>query len=158
MPIEKKPDLGESAERQPAIKWKNKGNQLVDMLSENGKEYTIGYKQMKNIIRDYYVKQWRDVTVKITYMMDNDDGIYHWSNVFISITEKSLILWVESPAKTNLSMDDLKKIISSALESEGKELVDLKSDAVTTSEIVGFGMDEHREKTLKWKTFTITIK
>ena len=27
--------------------------------------------------------------------------------------------------------------------------IKIKNDAVTTSEIVGFGMDEHREKTLK---------
>lgn len=158
MSLEKKPKLGGSIERQSAIKWKNKRGQLVDTLSEKGKEYTIDYKKMKDIIRNYYAKQWRDVTAKITYMMDNDDGIYHWSNVFISITEKSSILWVESSVKTNLSMDDLKKIISSALELEGKKLVDLQSNAITTSEIVGFGMGEHREKTLRWKTFTITIK
>ena len=157
MSLEKKP-IAEESVREIRLSSKKKSTQLIDILSENEKKYTIGYKKMRDIIKDCYAKQWRDVEVKITYMMDNDDWIYHWSNVFISVTEKSSILWVESSSKMNLSIDDLKKLISSALEAEGKQLVDLKSDAITTSEIVGFGMGEHREETLKWKTFTITVK
>lgn len=61
------------------------------------------------------------------------------------LPKKTSILWVESSSKTNLSIDDLKKIISAHLKNEWKELIDLISDVTTKSNLVGYGMGEHRE-------------
>ena len=55
-------------------------------------------------------------------------------------------------------MDDLKEIVSSVLQQEGKELLSLENNAVTTSRIDGYGMGEHEVKTVTGKSFTLTVR
>ncbi len=69
-----------------------------------------------------------------------------------------MIAGVESKTSRYLSMDDLKEIISSVLEQEGKELLDLTNNATTSSRIDGYGMEEHEVKTITGKSFTIIAR
>ena len=76
----------------------------------------------------------------------------------LELTEKSTIAGVETITSSYLSMDDLKEIVSSVLQQEGKELLSLKNNAVTTSRIEGYGMGEQEVKTVTGKSFALTVR
>ena len=74
------------------------------------------------------------------------------------MTEKSTIGGIESKSQCYLDMSNLKEIVGSVLEQEGKELLDLTNNAVSSSKIEGYGMGEHEVKSIIGKSFTITAR
>lgn len=156
--MEEKREREEKERKRKELEQQLRMDLLMDVLSWRSMEYIIGYKKIKELVEDYYAERWREVELRISYMMDNDDGIYHWSNIFITLIEKTSFMGHTTLGKTNIGVDGLKKIVASILESQGKELISFKSNATTTYDIVGYGMGEHMEKTMKWKSFTIIAR
>ena len=121
------------------------------------KTYDVSYDKMKTIIRNYYAKQGRNVEVRISNEIDTD-RFAGMVTTIIRLTEKSTIGGVESKSESYLDMDELKEIVSSVLEQEGKELLDLTNNAVSSSRIEGYGMGEHEVKSITNKSFTIAAR
>jgi len=119
--------------------------------------YTISYDQMKEIIKNYYANQGRNVDFKISNKIDTDrfQGMVTTS---MQITEKSTIGGVEAESNSYLDMNDLKEIIGTILEQENKELLKLTNNAFSSSRIEGYGMGEHEVKSVTEKSFTITVR
>lgn len=116
--------------------------------------YSISYENMKKIIKNYFLQQGRNVEVRISNEVDEDrlPGTVITSIYFF---EKRTIAGVESKAQICLPMEDLKEIISSVLEHENKELIDLQNNATIATSYEGYGMGEHRVQKVSDKTFTI---
>lgn len=119
--------------------------------------YSISYDDMKKIIKNYYAQQGRDVDLRISNEIDTD-RFAGMVTTTIQMTEKVAIGGVESKSQSYLDMDDLKAIVGNVLEQEGKELVDLTNNAVSSSRIDGYGMGEHEVKSITGKSFTITAR
>ncbi|MEE3342884.1 MAG: hypothetical protein VZS44_02215 [Bacilli bacterium] len=119
--------------------------------------YTISYDDMKKIIKDYYAQQGRNVDLRISNEID-DDRFAGMVTTSIQMTEKSIIAGIESKAQCYLNMDDLKEIIREVIDQEGKELLDLTDNAISSSRIEGYGMGEHEVKSITCKSFTITTR
>lgn len=119
--------------------------------------YNISYDDMKKIIKSYYAQQGRNVDLRISNEIDTDRfaGMVTTS---IQMTEKSTIGGIESKSQCYLDMSNLKEIVGSVLEQEGKELLDLTNNAVSSSKIEGYGMGEHEVKSIIGKSFTITAR
>ena len=119
--------------------------------------YDISYKNKKKIIKNYYAQQGRNVDLRISSEIDTDRfaGMVATS---IQMTEKAAIGGVESKSQSYLDMDDLKEIVGNVLEQDGKELLDLTNNAVSSSKIEGYGMGEHEAKSITGKSFTITAR
>ena len=119
--------------------------------------YNISYDDMKKIIKSYYAQQGRNVDLRISNEIDTDRfaGMVTTS---IQMTEKSTIGGIESKSQCYLDMSNLKEIVGSVLEQEGKELLDLTNNAVSSSKIEGYGMGEHEVKSITGKSFTITAR
>lgn len=98
--------------------------------------YNISYDSMKKIIANYFMQQGKNVDVRISNEIDTDrfSGMVTTS---IQVIEKSTIAGIESKTKKYLSLDDIKEITDSALKLEGKELIDLTNNAVSTNRIKG---------------------
>ncbi len=121
------------------------------------KSYDVSYDKMETIIKNYYAKQGRNVEVRISNNIDND-RFAGMVTTRIRLTEKSTIGGVESELESYLNMDELKKIVSSVLEQEGKELLGLTNNAVSSSRIKGYGMGEHEVKSITGQSFTIDTR
>lgn len=119
--------------------------------------YNVSYDNMKKIIKNYFMQQGRDVDLRISNEIDTD-RFAGMVTTTIQMLEKATIAGVESKTQSYLSIDDLKKIVSSVLEQEGKELLNLTNNAVSTSKIEGYGMGEHEVKSITDKSFTIVAK
>lgn len=119
--------------------------------------YNISYDDMKKIIKSYYAQQGRNVDLRISNEIDTDRfaGMVTTS---IQMTEKSTIGGIESKSQCYLDMSNLKEIVGSVLEQEGKELLDLTNNAVSSSKIEGYGMGEYEVKSIIGKSFTITAR
>ncbi len=119
--------------------------------------YNISYADMKKIIKSYYAQQGRNVDLRISNEIDTDRfaGMVTTS---IQMTEKSTIGGIGSKSQRSLDMSDLKEIVGNVLEQEGKELLDLTDNAVSSSKIEGYGMGEHEVKSITGKFFTITAR
>ncbi len=121
------------------------------------KSYDVSYDKMETIIKNYYAKQGRNVEVRISNEIDTD-RFAGMVTTRIQLTEKSTIGGVESELESYLNMDELKKIVSSVLEQEGKELLGLTDNAVSSSRIEGYGMGEHEVKSITGQSFTIDTR
>ncbi|MBP5684274.1 MAG: hypothetical protein J6X02_03360 [Bacilli bacterium] len=119
--------------------------------------YNVSYDDMKKIIKNYFAQQGRNVNLRISNEIDTDRfaGMVMTS---IQLTETSTIGGIESKSHCYLDMDDLKEIVGNILEQEGKELLDLTNNAVSSSRIEGYGMGEHEVKSITGKSFTITVR
>lgn len=124
---------------------------------EENMSYTISYADMKMIVKNYYAQQGRNVDLRFSSDIDTD-RFAGMVMTHIKMTEKATIGGVETKSQCYLGMDDLKKIIGNILEPEGKELLDLTNNAVSSSRIEGFGMGEHEVKSITGKSFTITAR
>ena len=119
--------------------------------------YNVSYENMKKIIKNYFMQQGREVDLRISNEIDTD-RFAGMVTTTIQILEKTTIAGVESKTQSYLSMDDLKEIVSSVLEQEGKELLNLSNNAVSISKIEGYGMGEREVKSITDKSFTIVAK
>jgi len=119
--------------------------------------YNISYDNMKKIIKNYYAQQGRNVDLRISNEIDTD-RFAGMVMTRIEMTEKSTIGGVESKSQCYLDMDKLKELVGNVLEQEGKELLDLTNNAVSSSRIEGYGMGEHEVKSITGKSFTITAR
>ena len=119
--------------------------------------YNINYDNMKQIVANYFLEQGRRVVLEIDDFIDND-RFYGTVTSIMYLIEIRTLMGIESSIKTIISIDDLKDILASILEQEGKELIDLKNNTITSSRIVGYGMIEQEEKTIVGKSFTITAR
>ena len=119
--------------------------------------YKISYKDMKKIIKNYYMEHGRNVNVIINNEIDSD-RFAGTVVTTIQLSEKITLAGVETSFKKYLSMDDLKKIINDSIENENKELVDLNDNAYVESRCEGYGMDEHDIKYITGKSFTLIVK
>ena len=119
--------------------------------------YSVSYDDMKKIIKNYYAQQGRNIDLRISNEIDTDRfaGMVTTS---IQMTEKSTIGGIESKSHCYLNMDDLKEIVGNVLQQEGKELLELTNNAVSSSRIEGYGMGEHEVKSITGKSFTITAR
>jgi len=119
--------------------------------------YNISYDDMNKIVANYYAQQGRKVSLRISNEIDNDrfSGMVTSSMCLI---EKTTLAGIESSTKTYFSIEDLKEIVNSVLEQEGKELLNLKNNATSSSKIEGYGMGEHEVKTIVDKSFTAMVK
>lgn len=119
--------------------------------------YNISYDNMKKLLKIYYAQQGRNVELRISNEIDTDrfNGMVTTS---VQMIEKTTIGGVESKSQCYLSINDLKKIVGKVLEQEGKELMDLTDNAVSTNRVEGYGMGEHTVKSVTNKSFTITAK
>lgn len=119
--------------------------------------FNISYDNMKKIIKNYFAKQGRLVNVSITNTIDTD-RYAGTVNTCVLLTENTKIGGVESEGHCYLSIDDLKEIVAEVLERENKEVLNLSNNAVTSSRIDGFGMDEHVVESITGKYFTIKVR
>ncbi len=116
--------------------------------------YSISYENMKKIIKNYFMQQGRNVEVRISNEVD-EDRLPGTVITSIWYLERRTIAGVESKAHICLPMEDLKEILSSVLEQENKELIDLQNNATIETSYEGQGMAEHRVQKISDKTFTI---
>ncbi len=130
---------------------------LSETLSEWQKKFEFNYKQMEEIIKNCYKNLWKKVDVKIAYEIDND-RFPGTVNTYITIYEPETILGINSSSQKNLSMDDLKKIITNTLDLEGITLIDVRNNAISQTRTVGYYRDEHKEQKISWKTFTLIVQ
>lgn len=117
----------------------------------------VSYENMKKIVKNYYLQQERNVDLRITNEIDTD----RFSGTVVTtmeLVEKTKIAGVETKVSTVLSINDLKEILNNILEEEGKELVELKSNAFASTRVEGHHMGEHTVKYVSDKSFTITVK
>lgn len=121
------------------------------------KSYDVSYDKMQTIIKNYYAKQGRNVEVSISNEIDTD-RFAGTVTTRIRLTEKSTIGGVESESESYLNMGELKKIVSSVLDQEGRELLGLTNNAVSSSRIEGYGMGEHEVKSITGQSFTIDTR
>lgn len=121
------------------------------------KSYNVTYDNMKKLIKNHYAKQGRNVEVRISNEIDTD-RFAGMVTTRIRLTERSTIGGVESETESYLNMDELKKIVSSVLAQEGKELLGLTNNAVPSSRIEGYGMGEHEVKSITGQSFTIDTR
>lgn len=130
---------------------------LSETLSEWQKKFEFNYKQMEEIIKNCYKNLWKKVDVKIAYEIDNDK-FPSTVNTYITVYEPETILGINSSSQKNLSMDDLKKIITNTLDLEGITLIDVRNNAISQTRTVGYYTDERKEQKISWKTFTLIVQ
>jgi len=117
----------------------------------------ITYKEMEEIIKNYYSRNNVNVSVKISNLKDTD-RFPGTIMTFIKVTFTSSICGIKTKAEQNLSMDDLKEILSIIFSESKVELLSLKDDSYISTKTVGYGLDEHTEQVIRNKSFLVTIK
>ncbi len=133
---------------------------LSETLSQWQKKFEFNYKQMEEIIKNCYKNLWKKVDVKIAYEIDNDrfPGTDDTVNTYITVYEPESILGINSSSQKNLSMDDLKRIIANTLDLEEITLIDIRNNANSQTHTVGSYTEEHLERKISWKTFTVIVQ
>lgn len=126
------------------------------MKSKN--TYTLNYNKFKKIIKNYYSLQGKKVKVKIINKFITDFVFKPCVHTVVSISEKNFLAGVKQETTKILSTEELKEIINSILEKEGKELIGLTSNVAfkkVCSDESDWRYDAFNSTWLENKTFTI---
>lgn len=148
--------VGGSSEKDHSYNLTNKKPSLMETIFGKETTYEVNYDSMGEIIKKCFKKNWEDVEVSFdNSVIDDERGNGKVVKTSICITKDSDLLGVDTKAKQELSMLDLRQLINLHLQWEWKELANLKNNATAIITRYDRLWDEYR---IMGETFTIVVK